>query len=312
MGSNHGMTSISKETFLKAREMFLGAVRKATGGAPSEVEPGRIVRFSTSDKRGDTSGWAKLFDDEQGGAYGCWRQGISGTWQAREPRSPEERQAFAEHVRQARAAAERLLEEQRAECREKSAELWERGRDVDGKHPYLLAKNVKPFGLKQIKNMIVVPVRDSDGTLNGLQFIMPDGSKKFKTGTMVAGCYFAIGTLKGNTLLICEGLATGLSLYQATGHMVVVAFSAGNLKPVAEALLAKHPDIEIILCSDDDFATQGNPGLCQATEAARAINGKLAVPSFQNASTRGTDFNDLRKIRDTPRFIGKFGKLEES
>lgn len=288
---------VTKETFLKARERFIDAIRQSTGGAPSEVVPGKIIRFATSDRRGDEAGWCKLFDDGEGGVFGCWRQGISETWQARETHSPEERQAFAKHVRQARVEAQRLEEHQRTECREKSAELWERGRDVDAKHAYLLAKGVKPHGLKQLRDMLMVPVRDTAGTLHGIQFIQPDGGKRFKTGTAVAGCYHAIGGKPNGKIIVCEGYATGSTIHEVTDVAVAIAFNAGNLKPVAEALRMKYPDVEIVVCADDDCLTKGNPGLARATEAAQAVGGKLAVPAFPD--TRGvkdSDFNDLARL----------------
>lgn len=277
---------------------FIEAIRTTTGGAPSltAIIPGKLTRFATSDRRGDESGWCKLFDDGEGGVFGCWRQGISETWQARQPRTPGEQTAFLVRVKKEQEEAKRLEAEQRAECRKRSAELWEKGRDVDAKHPYLLSKNVKPYGVKQLKESLLVPVRDAGGTLHGLQFIGPDGSKKFKTGTAVAGCYHAIGKPNGK-LLIAEGLATASTLHEITGHAVAVAFNAGNLKPVGEALREKLPDTVLIFCADDDHGTEGNPGLTKAIEAARAVNGLLVVPVFPG--TRGpkdTDFNDMARL----------------
>lgn len=276
-------------------ERFLDEIRNATGGAPSlsEVMPGKLVRFATSDKRGDDNGWCKLFPDSECGVFGCWRQGISETWQARQAITPEDRAAFAEKVKTARAEAAKIEAEQRAECRKKSVELWDKGRDVDAQHPYLLAKGIKPYGARQLKQSLLVPVRDGAGTLHGLQFIGPDGSKKFKTGTAVAGCYHAMGKPNGK-LLIAEGFATAATLHETTGIAVAVAFNAGNLKPVAEALRAKLPDTVLVVCADDDHATEGNPGLAKATEAARAVNSLLAVPVFPDTrEPKDTDFNDL-------------------
>ena len=58
---------------------------------------------------------------------------------------------------------------------------------------------------------------------------------------------------------------------------MAVAFDAGNLEPVALALRAKFPHIEITLCADNDMNTPGNPGLSRAREAAAAVGGLLAV-----------------------------------
>jgi putative DNA primase/helicase len=59
---------------------------------------------------------------------------------------------------------------------------------------------------------------------------------------------------------------------------VLVAFDAGNLKPVAEIARRRCPERNIILAADNDVETEGNPGLAKATAAALAVNGFLAVP----------------------------------
>jgi len=78
---------------------------------------------------------------------------------------------------------------------------------------------------------------------------------------------------------------------------VIVAFNVGNLKPVAEAFHSKYPATCIVICADDDYQTEGNPGLTLATEASRSVNGFLAIPIFP--VTRGgkdTDFNDMARL----------------
>ncbi|NVN90162.1 MAG: DUF3631 domain-containing protein [Desulfuromonadales bacterium] len=279
-------------------EAFLEAIRQSTGGVPrlSEIVPGKMVRFASSDRKSDKAGWCKLFEDGVGGVYGCWRQGISESWQAGIFRTPEEKAAFRVKVKQAREEAARILEENRRICREISAKLWEKGRDINAKHPYLAAKGVKSHGLKQLRQMLLVPVRDKDGVLHGLQFIQPDGTKKFKRDTAVTGCYHAMGKPEAR-ILIAEGYATAATLHEITGHAVACAFNAGNLRPVAEALRKKYPDMVLVICADDDHLKKGNPGLRQAIEAARAVNGLVAVPAF--SSKRGNmdkDFNDLARL----------------
>jgi len=133
------------------------------------------------------------------------------------------------------------------------------------------------------------------GDLHSLQYIGPDGGKRFLTGGRVAGCYFSIGNMQGAaTLCIAEGFATGASIFEATGRPVAVAFNAGNMLPVAKALREKYPEQALIICADDDAGTSGNPGLTKATEAAQAVNGLVAVPDFGPDRPDGaTDFNDL-------------------
>jgi putative DNA primase/helicase len=280
-------------------ESFLEKIREVTGCAPTHeaLVPGKMIRFATSDRKGDLSGWCKLFEDECG-VFGCWRQGISDNWQSRKDRSPEEQAVFLERVKQAKAEAASIEAELRAKCREKSAKLWEKGRDVEARHHYLATKNIKPHAIRQLGRSLMVPVRDINGVLHGLQFIMPDGAKRFKSGTAVTGCYHAIGKPNGK-ILIAEGFATGATLHEITGHAVACAFSAGNLKPVSEALRRKYPDTLLVLCADDDHLTEGNPGLTKATEAAQSISGLLATPRFPATRKDGdTDYNDLARMAE--------------
>lgn len=63
-------------------QAFRAAILAALGHAPELIEPGQFQRFATSDRRGDSAGWCKMFDDLRGGVFGCYRQGISETWSA--------------------------------------------------------------------------------------------------------------------------------------------------------------------------------------------------------------------------------------
>ncbi|MDS4015696.1 MAG: DUF3987 domain-containing protein [Candidatus Accumulibacter sp.] len=131
--------------------------------------------------------------------------------------------------------------------------------------------------------------------MHSLQFIGADGDKRFLTGGRVTGCYFRIGNVQGAAALcVAEGFATGASIHEATGYPVAVAFNAGNLPAIAQAMRAKFPDLPVILCADDDYRTEGNPGMTKATEAVRAVGGLLAVPDFGAGRPEwATDFNDL-------------------
>ncbi|MDT8281124.1 MAG: DUF3631 domain-containing protein, partial [Erythrobacter sp.] len=66
-------------------------------------------------------------------------------------------------------------------------------------------------------------------------------------------------------------------------------FSAGNLRPVADAIRNKLPDVQIIIAADNDSETDGNPGITKATEAAQAVGGAVAIPGIHG------DFNDVHQ-----------------
>jgi len=202
-----------------------------------------------------------------------------------------------------RITAERAAKEEaeiareRAEAAQKAATIWREAKPAPENHPYLAAKQIKPHGAKQSGNALVIPLR-AGGELHSLQFVGPAGDKRFLSGGRVAGCYFSLGNTKGAAALaICEGFATGASIQEATGYPVAVAFNAGNLGAVAKAMREKFPALPLILCADDDVSTEGNPGITKATEAARSVGGRLAIPDFGEGRQLGqTDFNDMAAL----------------
>ncbi len=101
-------------------------------------------------------------------------------------------------------------------------------------------------------------------------------------------------------LLLAEGYATGASLHEATGWPVAVCFDAGNLKPCALALHGLHPGALLLVCGDDDRATEArtgtNPGRVRGAAAARAVQaagGRAGLVLPDGLPEGGTDFNDL-------------------
>ena len=170
-----------------------------------------------------------------------------------------------------------------AEARAKAQNLWSRAKPATNAHPYLERKRINAYGLKQLRDMLLVPARDLDGTLHTLQFISADGTKRFLTGGRIAGCYFAIGRPM-ESLLVAEGMATAATLYQATGQAVAACFSCGNMEAVAQALRHKFPGLRLVMCADNDANTPGNPGMTKAQAAAKAVGGYLAVPRFKGVT----------------------------
>ncbi len=257
-------------------------------------ELGRLVRCKVDgDRGGKESGWYVLHelrldsgDVVLVGRYGNWRAlgDLSLAIEFDKPLSSAERERIQLETARLRdlAASEK---KQKAEAAAKRAKkIWEKLPDI-GASEYLKEKQVSAHGVRFARGSLVVPVRNIAGDLVGLQFIAGDGSKKFLTGTPKRGCFHSIGKLSpAAPLCVCEGYATGASIYKATGWPVAVAFDAGNLTAVATALREKYPDQKILICADNDVATEGNPGVSKAREAARLIGAIVAVPVFAKAA----------------------------
>jgi putative DNA primase/helicase len=282
-------------------EQFRDAIRSAGLEPPDVIEAnGKLRRFASNGKRGDDAGWYVLYGDGiPAGAFGDWRTGISETWRANIGRTLTPDEETAQRARMETLRREREADEIRhkAETATKAAAIWKAAQPAPEDHPYLNRKSIKAHGARLHDSALVIPMRDGN-ELYSLQFIGPDGEKRFLTGGRVTGCYFSIGAVKESpTLCIAEGFATGATIHEATGHPVAVAFNAGNLKPVALALRKKFPELRLILCADDDATTASNPGVTKATEAARSVGGLLAIPDFGTDRPEGaTDFNDMAAL----------------
>lgn len=262
----------------------------AAGLAPQKElalnDDGRLVRYRVQgDKAGSRNGWAVLYSHPmQSGAFGSWKTGESHTWReaTSKPQTPSERAELQRQLKAMQAArdAERVKVQEVA--RDRAAKLWARARPATNVHPYLQRKGVSAYGIRRMRELLLIPARDAQGELQTLQFIGADGAKRFLSGGRTVGCYCPIGKPL-DSLLLCEGYATGATLFAATGIGVAVCFTAGNLQPVARALRDKFPALRLIVCADNDL-TPGNPGLTHATQAARAVGGFVAVPRFEGVN----------------------------
>jgi len=169
----------------------------------------------------------------------------------------------------------------------RAARIWTSERPAPDDHPYLIAKLAEPLALRiDTSRRLVVPLQDVDGKIRSVEFIAPDGAKRYLAGGAKKGHFTVVGAepqpLPEPTgpFLICEGWATGASLYMATGHRVIAAMDAGNLMPVAEALRARFPAADLVLVADNDAKPDrdSNPGVEAARKVALAVDGRLAVP----------------------------------
>ena len=283
-------------------EQFRAAIAAAGLTPPDDIYcDGKLHRFSTSGKPRDDSGWYVLhLDGIPAGAFGCWRTGVKKHWCSKSPENmnPVERNAHHERVAAMRQQRESAEAERHQQVAITAASRWHAATPAK-ENQYLTVKGVNAYDVRvEADGFLIVPMRDVDGKLWNIERINPaDGKeKKGLRGGRRTGCFHSIGE-PGEVLILCEGYATGASIHEATGQAVAVAFNAGNLLEVAQALHGKYPTLRLIVSADDDWKTNGNPGITKATEAARAVGGYLAVPTFPaDRPGKATDFNDLHAL----------------
>lgn len=270
---------------------FQDEMRKQGLAADCEViADGRLHRYTVQgDKAKSNNGWYVLHVDVDfsAGAFGSWKTGEQFNWCSRSQSemSDAEREAYRKRMDELKRLREAEQARVQKGCEEWCARAWSEAKPATADHLYLKRKGVQPHGLRLYKDSLMVPVYDSNRKICGIQFISPDGTKKFKTGSKLKGGFDVLpGT--GNaakTVVLCEGFATAASINEATGYIVYIAFNAGNLIEVAKQF---KPDI---IAADNDHKTEGNPGLTKAHEAAKVCGARVVYPT----GIQGTDFNDL-------------------
>lgn len=276
--------------------LFRDALQSIYGPLDWLPEPdGEIHRFSVpGDKPSTLNGWYVLFlDGIASGAFGSWKTGGTSTWSSREPRNNHESELVRQRIEQARRQREAEQRQRQLIAAGRAQRWWRDARRADPAHAYLVAKGIRAHSLRQRGDDLLIPLYVG-GELVNLQRIAPGGEKRFLFGGRIKGAYSSLGRITPDTpLCVCEGWATGATLHES-GYTVAAAMNAGNLKPVALALRARYPDIEIIIAGDDDRQTDGNPGRTAAHAAAVAAGCLVTFPEWPaNAPEHLTDFNDL-------------------
>jgi len=255
------------------------------------------------DKPRTKNGSYKLKVEADGFAVGwcmSFREGVTHPWHIKASRkySEEERAAFKAKSAAARAARDAEAAQEAAEAANKAKALWKRCAS-DGEAGYLTRKRLSGlYGARVWRGLVVVPCWTAAG-LSSLQFIAADGAKRFLKGGSMDGAYHAIPG--DDTLVICEGYATGCKIHIATGHSVICAFNAGNLKAVTVAMRRKYPDRRIVIGADNDQwttrpdGTLYNAGMSGAQQAAVAIGGAVVIAPqvHEDDPARRTDWDDI-------------------
>lgn len=227
----------------------------------------------------------------------------------------EKRRALRAQREAEAAAQEAAMHEAVAE---KARALWAAAEPCDT-HPYLERKGVKSHGLRYgnfdvervdletgevthvTMKALLVPLMDRSKQIWSLQAISAKegGPKLLLKHGRKAGNFFVIGkpqTIDGRRVFVlAEGYATGASVHEGTGHMVVVCIDSGNLRNVARQLRERDPEAIIIVAADNDLwgvrqdGTPYNPGMEAAALVAGESGALVVAPPFCENDATGKD-----------------------
>lgn len=246
-----------------ATDAFRTAILERLGHAPDVIEPGKLQRFATRDRRNDLAGWCKLFDDERAGVFGDYRQGVSETWFAedRQRLTVTERAELDRRIAAARAEREAQQRERWAANAERIASMWAESRPLVAGDPgtlYLKRRGMAglwplPQCLRLHRGLaywhdgekvgtfptMVAPLVAPDGRMVALHrtYLTSDGRKadvpqvKKLTGTagQLMGACIPLHKPVAGCIGIAEGIETALAAWAGSGVPTVAAYSAGAL-----------------------------------------------------------------------------------
>lgn len=207
-----------------------------------------------------------------------------------------------EEIRRQKAEAA----EERGQASEEAKKFWQSCDPVRDSHPYLKKKGLGLLGAPDLRvdrrGWLVVPAR-INGKLVSVQRIAPDGTKKFWPGARIQGASFEVQRPGAAITVLCEGLATGLTLLSSAPTIrIVVAFFAGNMPRVA-ATMRRYGLVCVAADNDHETLTRtgSNPGVLAAREAARILGCGVLTPE----GIHGTDWNDYVSERAAERPRGE-------
>lgn len=283
---------------------------------------GRWCRYKTTDKPKRRNGAVKYLGDVGFVQNHALQTGVA-IWRADRPSDPIEQQRRRSEQRQLRSAEAR----QQAQAIWNARKVFQRCAPLRGGHPYLEAKGLTMDGCAGLRVGTVEDVRslmqwdrnyeDDDATilmvpaykgtnLVSVQMIWPDGRKLYARYCPMQGATFMLRRPGAAITAHCEGLATGLAVFQSVPLAnVVVYFDLGNMVRTA-------PTLDItgmqVVCADNDHATYEkmriaheadptkrppeNPGIKYGTPVAKELGCGLAYPPEMEGVS---DFADLRQ-----------------
>lgn len=283
---------------------------------PQVILDGKIHRFAHDGGRdnGWMIGWLKTYvktgDDYIVAVVGDWRNpGVVYEYRpSGKSISKEDRANMAAQFKKAAAAAEEERRQGYIIAAQNAERGFARAKTAMQPLPYLVKKQINQLygariALFDTGSTLVVPLRDIDGKLAGVQQIGLD-YKRFSKGMQVKGNMFVFGELNDTTadVFLCEGWATAASVHMATGRPTVAAFDAGNLLPVGLAIKARYPQLGITVAGDDDRFKNTNTGKDKGQQAAIGVLGALILPVFDSDEGEPTDWNDLY-VRQGPEAV---------
>ena len=263
------------ELSLSAEDQMKEAMKQNNIPEPPIIsKDGHIHRFGK-----DNVCWYILFPDTDCGCFGNWKDGTKFSFHPSysRPLSESEKAQLEINIKEAEKKYQEELILRQKEAAEECQKLWNTLPEAVLSHPYLVRKGIKStYGVKQSDTDLVLPVMGKEGELQSLQFISPEGKKKFYPGAKMKAGYWVLGS--GYPAYLVEGFATAASVYQETGKTCLISYNAGNLLEIAKLF----PYVTVI--ADNDVSGTG-----EAKAKETGLN-YILCPKLEETDSDANDF----------------------
>lgn len=308
---------------------FRAAILNALGHVPDVIEPGRLQRFATRDRRGDDAGWCLMFEDQRAGVFGCYRAGTQNCWSARDRQvmTRAERIEMARRVEAATQQRQRQQRQQWAANAQRIEQVWGQSLPLVPGDPCSLYLDRRGFGdvarLPDVLRLhqslpywrdgeklgifpaMLAPIVAPDGRMVALHrtYLTDDGRKadvpspKKLSGAAgwLAGAVIPLHNPSDGCIGIAEGIETALAAWCASGVPTVAAYCSGNLANYQWPGYVKR----LVIFADADKAGR---------EAAAALRTRAKSASLRvdvmTPSDPGRDWCDVWASRDAQPAVG--------
>ncbi len=188
-------------------------------------------------------------------------------------------------------------------------------------HPYIVGKGVSVSGTNGLYSLPVLTfqaiagyiprgdngeltsplllarVTDNKGDVSTVEMIGANGQKSALKGGKKGGCFWQSQELESGyagLIYVAEGIATALSIREATAAPTVAALTQGNLINTARSIKAKHPSASIVIACDLSKASDKPDS--KLLENIRQNGFAMVWPEFkERQQDQDTDFNDMHQ-----------------
>lgn len=191
--------------------------------------------------------------------------------------------------------------------------LWDGSSPANPKHGYLQRKRLSADGLRQSGKYLLVPCRDLNGRLLGVERRPPEPDadpKVLQKGPKKNTFFFYGPPQDGMGIVLCEGLATAHAVFQMSGIPAATVFGAAELENGVRLIRGRYPRSEIIVAADADEEGRKAAEQCRALGAVIIEHSPDAPEKWDWWDAQAQDFDKAREQFRAALKAGRAARVE--